>query len=60
MTMPNKTLLSTDIESLINITLKEDIHNGDFTTRNILSPGKLCESELIAKEDLVLSGIEIL
>ncbi|MBT3923662.1 MAG: carboxylating nicotinate-nucleotide diphosphorylase [Nitrospina sp.] len=57
--MPNKTLLSTDIESLINITLKEDIHNGDITTRNILSPGKLCESELIAKEDLVLSGIEI-
>ncbi|MBT3510316.1 MAG: carboxylating nicotinate-nucleotide diphosphorylase [Nitrospina sp.] len=57
--MPNKILLSADIESLIDTTLKEDIQTGDITTRNIISPGQVCESELIAKEDLVLSGIEI-
>ena len=58
-TMLNKPLITADIESLINIALEEDIHSGDITTRNIISPGQLGEAELIAKESLILSGLEI-
>ena len=58
-TMLNKPLMTADIESLINIALEEDIHNGDITTRNIISQGHLGEAELIAKETLILSGLEI-
>ena len=57
--MPNKPLMTADIESLINNALEEDIQSGDITTRNIRSPGQLCEAELIAKEVLILSGMEI-
>ena len=58
-TMLNKPLMTADIESLINIALEEDIHSGDITTRNIISPGRLGEAELTAKETLILSGLEI-
>ena len=58
-TMLNKPLMTADIESLINIALEEDIHNGDITTRNIISPGQLGEAELTAKETVILSGLEI-
>ena len=57
--MLNKSLMTADIESLINIALEEDIHSGDITTRNIIFPGQLGEAELIAKETLILSGLEI-
>lgn len=57
--MLNKPLITADIESLINIALEEDIHSGDITTRNIISPGQLGEAELIAKDPLILSGLEI-
>ena len=57
--MLNKPLITADIESLINIALEEDIHSGDITTRNIIFPGQLGEAELIAKETLILSGLEI-
>ncbi len=57
--MPNKPLKVADIESLIITTLEEDIQSGDITTRNIVSAGHLCEAELIAKDDLVLSGLGI-
>ena len=57
--MPNKPLMTADIESLINNALEEDIQSGDITTRNIRSPGQLCEAELIAKETLILSGMGI-
>ena len=57
--MLNKPLMTADIESLINIALEEDIHSGDITTRNIISPGQFGEAELIAKETLILSGLEI-
>ena len=57
--MLNKPLMTADIESLINIALEEDIHSGDITTRNIISPGQLGEAELTAKETLILSGLEI-
>ena len=51
--------MTADIESLINNALEEDIQSGDITTRNIRSPGQLCEAELIAKETLILSGMGI-
>ena len=51
--------MTADIESLINSALEEDIQSGDITTRNIRSPGQLCEAELIAKETLILSGMGI-
>jgi len=57
--MANKPLMTADIESLIATALEEDIHSGDITTRNIISPGQLCEAELVAKEALILSGMEI-
>ena len=57
--MLNKPLITADIESLINIALEEDIHSGDITTRNIIPPGQLGEAVLIAKETLILSGLEI-
>ena len=57
--MPNKPLMTADIESLINNALEEDIQSGDITTRNIRYPEQLCEAELIAKEVLILSGMEI-
>ena len=57
--MQNKSLMTADIESLINTTLEEDIQSGDITTRNIISQGQICEAELIAKEFLILSGMEI-
>ena len=57
--MPNNLPQTEDIESLINTALKEDIQNGDITTQNIISPGITCEAELIAKETLILSGLDI-
>jgi len=57
--MLNKSLNTADIESLINTALNEDIQNGDITTRNIITKGQICEAELIAKDSLILSGLEI-
>lgn len=58
-TMQISPLKTKDVESLIKITLEEDIRGGDITTRNILTFGQICEAELVAKEPLVLSGIDI-
>ena len=44
--MPNKPLMAVDIESLI-------------TTKSIIPERQLREAELIAKDDLILSGLEI-
>ena len=57
--MLNKPLKHYDIDSLINNTLNEDIQGGDITTENTILAGQICEAELIAKDPLVLSGLEI-
>jgi nicotinate-nucleotide pyrophosphorylase (carboxylating) len=57
--MINKPLNYDDIESLINNSLNEDVRNGDITTRNIILEGQLCEAELLAKDSLILSGLDI-
>ncbi len=54
-----KPLNTADIDFLIRTALEEDIRNGDITTRNIISPEQNCEAELIARETLVLSGLDI-
>jgi nicotinate-nucleotide pyrophosphorylase (carboxylating) len=57
--MLNKLLMAADIEFLINTALEEDIKSGDITTRNIIADGEPREAELIAKDALILSGLEI-
>ncbi|MBR5998572.1 MAG: carboxylating nicotinate-nucleotide diphosphorylase [Deltaproteobacteria bacterium] len=39
--------------------LKEDLGSGDVTTRITVAPEKRARAELLAKEDLVLAGLEV-
>ena len=39
--------------------LKEDLGSGDVTTRITVNPGKRARAELLAKEDLVLAGLDV-
>ena len=55
----NSILNDSSIEALVKITLKEDIENGDITTRNIFSKEKMAVAEIIAREPMVLCGLEI-
>ena len=57
--MLNKLLTHDDIEKLINTALNEDIEKGDITTRNIISKGQTSVAEIIAKDPLTLSGLEV-
>ncbi len=47
------------ITELVEKTLVEDIQNGDITTRNIFPEGKKSIAEVIAREPLILCGIDI-
>ncbi len=49
-----------DIKPLIQIALKEDIGKGDITSRNIIPKDKVVESEIIAKEDGVVCGLDVI
>jgi len=55
----NSILNESSIEALVKKTLKEDIENGDITTRNIFSKGKLAVAEVIAREPMILCGLDI-
>jgi len=55
----NSILNESSIEALVKKTLKEDIENGDITTRNIFSRGKLAVAEVIAREPMILCGLDI-
>ncbi|MDY6853560.1 MAG: carboxylating nicotinate-nucleotide diphosphorylase [Thermodesulfobacteriota bacterium] len=48
-----------EVDNLIKVALDEDIGMKDLTTVSIISPGKEMTGEVIANEDLVLSGIDI-
>ncbi|MEW6614504.1 MAG: carboxylating nicotinate-nucleotide diphosphorylase [Thermodesulfobacteriota bacterium] len=48
-----------EINSLIKVALDEDIGSGDFTTSSIIAPGIKGNAQIIAKEDLILAGIDI-
>jgi nicotinate-nucleotide pyrophosphorylase (carboxylating) len=52
-------LLSDDVETLISQALAEDIGNGDITTSCTVAPGALGKGCIIAKEPLVLAGVDI-
>ena len=55
----NSKLNDSSIEALVKKTLKEDIENGDITTRNIFSKDKLAIAEIIAREPMSLCGLDI-
>ena len=55
----NSILNESSIEALVKKTLKEDIENGDITTRNIFSKDKLAVAEVIAREPMILCGLDI-
>ena len=48
-----------EIERIIRTALQEDIGLGDVTTRATVDPGTPGRAELVAKEEFVLSGIEV-
>ena len=55
----NFILKDSSIAALVESTLKEDIENGDITTRNIFSKEKLAVAEVIAREPMILCGLDI-
>ena len=55
----NSILNESFIEALVKKTLKEDIENGDITPRNIFSKEKLAVAEVIAREPMILCGLDI-
>ncbi|GAB4294437.1 MAG: carboxylating nicotinate-nucleotide diphosphorylase [Desulfuromonadia bacterium] len=47
------------LDDLIDRALAEDIHTGDVTTQSVISAPRPMTGVVIAKEDLVLAGVEI-
>jgi nicotinate-nucleotide pyrophosphorylase (carboxylating) len=47
------------IDSLIKSGLKEDIGSGDITTRSILTEDQIYEAKVLARDNLILSGLNI-
>lgn len=47
------------IEKIIDIALKEDLGPGDITTSAIVDPSIKGKARLLAKEEIVLAGIEV-
>lgn len=48
-----------EIQRIIQAALEEDIGLGDITTEVTVSPDTMARAELVAKEDFVLSGIDV-
>ncbi len=55
----NLILTDSSITALVKNTLKEDIENGDITTRNIFSKDKSAVAEVIAREPMIICGLDI-
>ena len=47
------------VDALVDATLSEDLQNGDITTRNIFDDEDNAIAEVIARESMVLCGLEI-
>jgi len=47
------------IEKIIDIALKEDLGPGDITTSAIIDPSIKGKARLLAKEEIILAGIEV-
>ena len=52
---PNKQ----QIDNLIKFALNEDVGLGDVTTRSIVSAGDIFQAEILAKNNMVLCGLDI-
>ena len=52
---PNKQ----QIDNLIKLALNEDVGLGDITTRSIVSAGDIFQAEILAKNNMVLCGLDI-
>ena len=55
----NYILTDSSIKALVKNTLKEDIENGDITTRIIFSNEKSAVAEVVARESMILCGLGI-
>ena len=55
----NIILTDSSIAALVKNTLKEDIENGDISTRNIFSKEKSAIAEVVAREPIILCGLDI-
>jgi nicotinate-nucleotide pyrophosphorylase (carboxylating) len=47
------------IDKLIDLALEEDIGAGDVTTENLVPPEAGCSGQVVAKEALVLAGLDV-
>ena len=47
------------IEDLIQLALNEDIGPGDITTDNLVAPDTRGKGTLVAKQDLVIAGLQV-
>ncbi|MBU5613681.1 carboxylating nicotinate-nucleotide diphosphorylase [Geomonas azotofigens] len=47
------------IDNIIDNALAEDIHTGDITTLSVLTKPRRMRARLVAKEEMVLSGIDV-
>ena len=52
-------MLSAELETLIRIALEEDIGSGDITTSCTVPPGAVGKGMIVAKEPLVLAGVDV-
>jgi len=53
-------MILNEIKPLIDLALKEDIGKGDITTDKIVPKDKKTEAEIIAKEDGIICGLDII
>ena len=51
--------MSIDLERLVRAALDEDIGGGDVTTESTVSPTAVGRGRIVAKEELILAGIEV-
>lgn len=47
------------LDDIIKAALREDIHTGDITTQAVMLGARTMTARLVAKEDLILAGIEV-
>jgi nicotinate-nucleotide pyrophosphorylase (carboxylating) len=53
-------MILNEIKPLIDLALKEDIGKGDITSNNIIPKDKKAEAEIIAKEDGIICGLDVI
>jgi len=49
----------TKIDTLIDLALEEDAAFGDLTSQSIFSPDNVSQAQILAREDMVVCGLEI-